>query len=59
MTKFKLIHGPKGELLSVDELIEAVRNADVLIPRGTQSVPRKVIMANPKLGIHISGVGQH
>jgi len=52
------IHGPRGELPSLKELIEAVRNADVLIPRGTQPVPKKVIMANPNLrGIANYGVG--
>ncbi len=52
------IHGPKGELPSLNELIEAVKNADVLIPRGTQPVPKKVIMANPNLrGIANYGVG--
>jgi hypothetical protein len=30
-------------------LIKAVKNADVLIPRGTQPVPRKVITANSNL----------
>jgi len=53
-----LIHGPKGELPTLKELIEGVRNADVLIPRGTQAVPREVIMANPNLrGIANYGVG--
>jgi glyoxylate reductase len=52
------IHGPKGELPSLNELIKAVRTADVLIPRGTQPVPRRVIMANPHLrGIANYGVG--
>jgi hypothetical protein len=52
------IHGPKGELPSLNELIIAVRNAEVLIPRGTQPVPRRVIMANPNLrGIANYGVG--
>ena len=52
------IHGPKGELPSLNELIKAVRNVAVLIPRGTQPAPRKVIMANPNLlGIANYGVG--
>jgi len=52
------IHGPKGELPSLDELIKAVKDADVFIPRGTQPVPRKVIIANPNLrGIANYGVG--
>jgi glyoxylate reductase len=52
------IHGPKGELPGLNELIRAVTNVDVLLPRGTQPVPRKVIMANPNLrGIANYGVG--
>jgi hypothetical protein len=52
------IHGPKGELPTIHELVKAVKIADVLIPRGTQPVPRKVIMANPNLrGIANYGVG--
>jgi len=52
------MHGPKGELPGLDELIKAVKNADVLIPRGTQPVPRRIIMANPNLrGIANYGVG--
>jgi glyoxylate reductase len=52
------IHGPKGELPSLNELIKAVKNADVLMPRGTQPAPRKVIMANSNLrGIANYGVG--
>jgi glyoxylate reductase len=53
-----LIHGPKGELPSLKVLIEGVKNADVLLPRGTQPVPRKVMVANPNLrGIANYGVG--
>jgi glyoxylate reductase len=53
-----LIHGPKGELPSLNELIKAVRDVDVLLPRGTQPVPRKVMIANPNLrGIANYGVG--
>ena len=53
-----LIHGPKGELPSLKAFIEGVRNADVLLPRGTQPIPRKVMMANPNLrGIANYGVG--
>ncbi|MGQ9646911.1 MAG: 2-hydroxyacid dehydrogenase [Thermodesulfobacteriota bacterium] len=52
------LHGPKGELPTLNELMKAVKNADVLIPRGTQPVPRKVIAANPNLrGIANYGVG--
>jgi len=53
-----LIYGPKGELPSLKALIEGVRNADVLLPRGTQAVPRKAMTANPNLrGIANYGVG--
>lgn len=52
------LHGPKGELPNLEKLIEAVRNTDVLLPRGTQPIPRKVVMANPNLrGIANYGVG--
>ncbi len=52
------VHGPKGELPSLNQLIKEVKNADVLIPRGTQPVPREVIVANPNLrGIANYGVG--
>jgi glyoxylate reductase len=52
------VHGPKGELPSLNELVRAVKNAEVVIPRGTQHIPRKVIMANPNLrGIANYGVG--
>jgi lactate dehydrogenase-like 2-hydroxyacid dehydrogenase len=52
------LHGPKGEIPGLKELEEAVRLADVVIPRGTQPVPRKVMMANPNLrGIANFGVG--
>jgi glyoxylate reductase len=52
------LHGPKGEIPGLKELAEAVRLADVVIPRGTQPVPRKVMMANPNLrGIANFGVG--
>jgi glyoxylate reductase len=52
------IHGPKGELPSLNELIKAVKDVDVLLPRGTQSVPRKVMVVNPNLrGIANYGVG--
>jgi len=56
--KVTYLHGPKGEIPSLQELTEAVRDADVLIPRGTQPVTRKVMMANPNLrGIANYGVG--
>jgi glyoxylate reductase len=53
-----LIHGPKGELPGLKELVEGIRNADVLLPRGTQPVPRKGLTVNPNLrGIANYGVG--
>jgi glyoxylate reductase len=52
------LHGPKGELPNLKELMEAEQKADVLIPRGTQPVPRKAMMVNPNLrGIANYGVG--
>lgn len=52
------LHGPKGELPSLAELVEAIRNADVILPRGTQPVPKEVMEANPNLkGIANHGVG--
>ena len=53
-----LIHGPKGELPSLKVFIEGARQSDVLLSRGTQFVPRKVMEANPNLlGIANYGVG--
>jgi glyoxylate reductase len=52
------LHGPKGELPKGEELIKAVRDANVLISRAILPVPRKVIVANPNLwGISNYGVG--
>jgi len=52
------IHGPKGELPGLHELIRTVKDADVLLPRGTQPVPKEVMVANPNLrGIANYGVG--
>lgn len=54
----RYLHGPKGELPTLNELIDAVRQADVLMPRGTQTVPKEVILSNPDLlGIANYGVG--
>ncbi|MBM4338708.1 MAG: D-glycerate dehydrogenase [Deltaproteobacteria bacterium] len=54
----RYFHGPKGEPPTFEELIEAVRQADVLLPRGTQPVPKEVIESNPNLlGIANFGVG--
>jgi glyoxylate reductase len=52
------LHGPKGEIPNLKELVEAARHADVLLPRGGQPISRKVMMANPTLrGIANHGVG--
>jgi glyoxylate reductase len=52
------LHGPGGELPTLAELIEAAKEADVLLPRGTQPVPREVLVANPALrGVANHGVG--
>ncbi len=57
-TEVIFLHGPRGELPPLKKLTETTQKADVLIPRGTQLVPRKVIMANPNLrGIANYGVG--
>jgi glyoxylate reductase len=52
------LHGPRGELPSPEELVEAVRHADVLVPRATLNVPKEALTANPNLkGIANYGVG--
>jgi glyoxylate reductase len=52
------LHGPGGELPTLEELVQAVKEADVLLPRGTQSVPREVLVTNPALrGVANHGVG--
>jgi len=52
------LHGPKGELPTLKELMGATQKADVLLPRGAQPVSRKVMMVNPNLrGIANYGVG--
>jgi glyoxylate reductase len=54
----RYLHGPKGELPTLDELIQAAREADILSPRGTQPIPKEVIQSNPNLlGIANFGVG--
>jgi lactate dehydrogenase-like 2-hydroxyacid dehydrogenase len=50
--------GPRGELPTSQELIEAVKHADVLVPRATLNVPREALMVNPDLkGVANYGVG--
>ncbi|MDI6762599.1 MAG: D-glycerate dehydrogenase [Thermodesulfobacteriota bacterium] len=57
-SEVRYLHGPKGELPTLKELIQAVCQADVLVPRGTQPVPQEVILSNPNLlGIANYGVG--
>ena len=52
------LHGPRGEQPGVGELEENVKNADVLLSRGTQLIPKSVVAANPNLlGISNFGVG--
>ena len=53
-----MMHGPHGEVPTVGELIGRVKEVDVLMPRGTQPIPREVMTANPDLrGIANYGVG--
>jgi glyoxylate reductase len=52
------LHGPRGEMPGPAELIKEILHHDVLIARGDQPVPRKVMNANPRLrGIANFGVG--
>jgi glyoxylate reductase len=52
------IHGPKGELPTLKELVEGVRNTDVLLSRATMPIPTDVVTVNPGLrGISNFGVG--
>ena len=52
------LHGPRGELPTQKEIIEAVPKTDVLLPRGAQAIPREVMTANTNLrGIANHGVG--
>lgn len=52
------LHGPAGELPTLEELVQAVKEADVVLPTGTQPVPREVLVANPALrGVANHGVG--
>ncbi len=52
------LHGPGGEIPTYEELIKNMVHANILIPRGTQSIPKEVITANSDLrGIANYGVG--
>ncbi|MBW2122499.1 MAG: D-glycerate dehydrogenase [Deltaproteobacteria bacterium] len=53
-----VIHGPRGEPLAEGQLIETVKGADLLLPRGGQRIRREVMTAGPRLrGIANYGVG--
>ncbi len=52
------LHGPNGELPKGQELIEAVKQADVFIPRATLNVSKEALIVNPNLkGVANYGVG--
>jgi glyoxylate reductase len=52
------LHGPKGEFPTPKEVIEKLRNADILLPSAFQAVPKKMMVVNPGLlGIANFGVG--
>jgi glyoxylate reductase len=52
------LHGPRGEVPGIAELIEETQHTDVLITRADHAIPRKVLSANPRLrGIANYGVG--
>lgn len=54
----RYFHGPEGELPQPKELIEAVKQVDVLIPRATLDVPDEALKGSPNLkGISNWGVG--
>lgn len=52
------IYGPKGEVASLEQMVEVIGRIAVLVPRGTQPVPRTLLTANPDLlGVSNYGVG--
>ncbi|MFB0507269.1 MAG: 2-hydroxyacid dehydrogenase [Thermodesulfobacteriota bacterium] len=52
------LHGPRGELPTLKEVMEGVRKAEVLLPSALLSIPKEVLMGNPNLrGIANFGVG--
>ena len=52
------LHGLKGELPLPGEILEEVRNADILLPSAFQPVPKKMMVVNRSLlGIANFGVG--
>lgn len=52
------LHGLKGELPLPGEILEGLRNADILLPSAFQPVPKKMMVGNPRLlGIANFGVG--
>jgi glyoxylate reductase len=48
----RFLHGPNGELPTPEELVAAVKDVGVLLPRATLNVPDEVIKAN----LHLKGV---
>ena len=56
--QYRFLHGPNGELPTPQELVSAVKDVGVLLPRATLTVPDEVIKANPNLkGVANWGVG--
>ena len=52
------LHGPRGELPTLREVMEGVRKAEVLLPSALVPIPKEVLMGNPNLrGIANYGVG--
>jgi glyoxylate reductase len=52
------LHGPKGEFPTPKEVIQKLRNADILLPSAFQAIPKKMMVVNPGLlGIANFGVG--
>jgi glyoxylate reductase len=52
------LHGLNGELPLPGEILEGLRNADILLPSAFQPVPKKMMVVNPRLlGIANFGVG--
>jgi len=57
-TRIAFLHGPKGQLPTLREVMEAAGKADVLLPPAFLSIPKEVLVGNPNLrGIANYGVG--
>lgn len=53
-----MFHGPNGELLDTQEIVEQTRDADVVLSCGGVPIPAEVLTANPNLrGVANNGVG--